>query len=132
MFEKSMHFISSAQLTRRVTALNASNPDAVAPAAARTAKLMKNANSLTELYAGHFAMVVELETKNAELKEAEAALAQVSKVCSTNCDSRQQETRYASYVLDVHRSCATNNEPTKHVGDLIIGSPNTQRSNSEV
>jgi hypothetical protein len=59
---------------------NAGEPEIMAPAAARTAKMMKNANSLTEIYAEHFGLIAELESTKADLREAERTLIQLREV----------------------------------------------------
>src|SRR5690606_2380326 len=59
---------------------NAGDPEIMAPAAARTATMMKNANSLTEIYAEHFSLIAELESTKADLREAERTLVQLREI----------------------------------------------------
>ncbi|KAI6196644.1 hypothetical protein M3Y94_01133600 [Aphelenchoides besseyi] len=81
---------------------NAENPEAMAPAAAKTSKLMNDATSLTELYTAHFGLIVELETKKIELKEAEQCLIEARKIFMDKVSlMRQHEEHIAQYKREI-------------------------------
>ncbi|KAI6194086.1 hypothetical protein M3Y96_01087400 [Aphelenchoides besseyi] len=81
---------------------NAENPEAMAPAAAKTSKLMNDATSLTELYAAHFGLIVELETKKIELKEAEKCLIETRKIFMDKVPlMRQHEEHITQYKREI-------------------------------
>jgi chromosome segregation ATPase len=52
----------------------------MAPAAARTANMLKNATSLTEIYAEHFNLINELESTKADMRHAEKTIIQLREI----------------------------------------------------
>jgi uncharacterized coiled-coil DUF342 family protein len=67
----------------------------MAPAAAQTAKLMNNASLLTEIYAAHFSVLVEFESKKAELREAERTMIQMRQIIVSRSDAiREQQEQF--------------------------------------
>ncbi|KAI6226225.1 hypothetical protein M3Y99_01322600 [Aphelenchoides fujianensis] len=85
------------KIHRYAKMFNAENPEVIAPAAAKTSKLMKDATSLTELYAAHFGLVVELETKSAQLKEAEKTLMAARKIFMDKASRMKQHEEHLTH-----------------------------------
>lgn len=85
---------------------SAGDPELMAPAASRTVAMMKNANSLTEIYAEHFSLIAELESKKADLRHAEQTLIQLRDTLAEHTPiikDRQQQFDQAMREVEILR-----------------------------
>ncbi|KAI6190590.1 M protein repeat protein [Aphelenchoides bicaudatus] len=78
---------------------NAGDPELMASAAARTAKMMNNASSLTEIYAEHFSLIAELESKKADLREAERTIVQLRDILIEHTPQIQQRQEHFDQAI---------------------------------